>query len=302
MATVLERVPDGARVAVIRLRSLGDCVLTTPALRILKQSRPDLKIAVIVEARFAAVFEGNPDVDAVLPPAITAILVWGARVCINLHGGTRSMALALSSWPALRVGFAHHRLSRVYHIQVPRAQDILRVDRKVHTAEHLASVMFHLGVESCDVPRAALFALPAPGSAPYAVLHPVASSPEKTWRADGFLEVASRLRRSGIDPVFISGRREDLTPFREFRTIAGAPLGEIKTVLSRASVFIGNDSGPAHMAAAFGVPSVVVFGNSDPEVWGPWKTPSETLVARGPIQSVATGDVLAALERLRVAA
>ena len=46
MATILERLPSGARVAVIRLRSLGDCVLTTPALELLKRSRPDLKVIV----------------------------------------------------------------------------------------------------------------------------------------------------------------------------------------------------------------------------------------------------------------
>jgi heptosyltransferase-3 len=44
MDTVLERLPSGSRVAVIRLRSLGDCVLTTPALELLKGHRPDLKI------------------------------------------------------------------------------------------------------------------------------------------------------------------------------------------------------------------------------------------------------------------
>ena len=63
MENVLERLPDGARVLVIRLRSLGDCVLTTPALALLKQFRPDLSVAVVVEERFAPLFEGNPDID-----------------------------------------------------------------------------------------------------------------------------------------------------------------------------------------------------------------------------------------------
>ena len=74
MPTVLERLPQGARVAVVRLRSLGDCVLSTPAIHILKQARPDLRVAVAVENVFRAVFEGNPDIDELLPPA-------GARRC-----------------------------------------------------------------------------------------------------------------------------------------------------------------------------------------------------------------------------
>ncbi len=62
MANLLERLPSGSRIAVIRLRSLGDCVLTTPALALLKRYRPDLNITVVVEPRFKSVFEDNPDV------------------------------------------------------------------------------------------------------------------------------------------------------------------------------------------------------------------------------------------------
>src|SRR5579872_6046699 len=87
VANLLERMPSGSRIAVIRLRSLGDCVLTTPALALLKQHRPDLKITVIVEPRFAALFEDNPDVDEIRAGACAADLV------LNLHGGTRSMLL-----------------------------------------------------------------------------------------------------------------------------------------------------------------------------------------------------------------
>src|SRR5580704_7951012 len=105
---LLERLPSGSRIAVIRLRSLGDCVLTTPALALLKLHRPDLKITVIVEPRFAPVFEHNPDVDEVRDSGTRADLV------LNLHGGTRSMVLTALSGAKLRAGFAHHRHSFVY--------------------------------------------------------------------------------------------------------------------------------------------------------------------------------------------
>ena len=71
--------------------------------------------------------------------------------------------------------------------------------------------------------------------------------------------MAAHLRSHGLDPVFIGAAADDLSPFREFRTISGAPLSEIKRLLASASLFVGNDSGPAHMAAAFGVPVVVDF-------------------------------------------
>ena len=68
MDSVLECLPRGSRVAILRLRSLGDCVLTTPALDILKRFRPDLRLAIVVEDRFREIFEGNPDLDEIHAP------------------------------------------------------------------------------------------------------------------------------------------------------------------------------------------------------------------------------------------
>src|SRR6478735_2481985 len=112
MQTVLERLPNRARVAVIRLRSLGDCVLTTPALDILKRARPDLRIAVVVEDRFAAVFEGNDAVELILPPQIPALRRWEPELALNLHGGSRSAALTAASGATIRAGFVHFRFAQ----------------------------------------------------------------------------------------------------------------------------------------------------------------------------------------------
>src|SRR4051794_17488904 len=132
MKNALEHLASGSRVAVIRLRSLGDCVLTTPALAILKQSRPDLQVAVVVEDRFAAVFEGSPDVQAILPPTVRALARWRPELCLNLHGGTRSMLLTAGSSARMRAGSAHFRGAGIYNVRIPTAQEILGVQRKVH--------------------------------------------------------------------------------------------------------------------------------------------------------------------------
>lgn len=301
MESVLEDLPRESRIALLRLRSLGDCVLTTPALEILKRERPDLRIAVMVEDPFRAVFEGHPDVACLLPPQLFPLRNWRPHLCLNLHGGTRSAWMTALSGAAFRAGFAHFRLQAAYNVRIPRAQQILGVDRTVHTAEHLASAMFYLGVPLCDIPRAHLVATETARSAT-AVLHPVAATPEKTWRADGFLEVARHLRQSGLDPVFIGGPADDLAPFSEFRTLRGAPFAEIKNLLAAAALFIGNDSGPAHMAAAFGLPVVVIFGPSDPAIWGPWRTASKIISAPGGIAAVQPAQVIEALTSLRMAA
>lgn len=286
---LLDRLPPGSRIVVIRLRSLGDCVLTTPALSLLKHHRPDLKISVVTEPRFAPVFDGNPCVDETREALTRSDLV------LNLHGGTRSMVMTALSRSRLRAGFGHHRYSFVYSHKIPTAQEILDVSRRVHTAEHLASAMFWLGVPRTEIPRANLYADPPPARPPYAVIHPFASAPDKAWPADRFLEVARHLP---LEPVFLAGPSDDLEPFRKFQT-SRESLAVTKSLISGASLFIGNDSGPAHIAAAFGVPVVVLFGPSDPVTWAPWRTEAQVLTSPE-MAGIAARDVLDAVESLKV--
>jgi len=307
MSSVLERIPNQGRIAVIRLRSMGDCILTTPALALLKQARPDLSIGIVVEGPFRALFERNPDVAEILPPEWKWVRRWQPDLCLNLHGGGSSAISTALSGARFRAGFAHFRAARIYNIRIPRAQEILGVSRKVHTAEHLASAMFYLGVPRVEIPRAKLFcSRPAPAAtpvAPYAVIHPVAAISEKTWPAERFLAVADYLKRSfELNPVFIGGAGDNLSAFARWPTIPGAPIAEIQALIAGATLFVGNDSGPAHMAAAFGIPVVVIFGPSDPVVWAPWRTQAEVLAGPHGILSVDARQAIEALERLRVRA
>jgi ADP-heptose:LPS heptosyltransferase len=200
-----------------------------------------------------------------------------------------------------RAGFGHYRQQFVYNVRIPRAQEILHVDRTVHTAEHLASAIFFLGAPICEIPRAKLVADGPTETPGLAVIHAVAATPEKTWARDNFLAIAGHLAQSGLSPVFIGGPGDDMAPFTRYRTLQTS-LSEIKSLLAGARLFAGNDSGPAHMAAAFGVPSVVVFGASDPAIWGPWRSAGEVVCAPGGIGDVTVAQVLGALQRLRVPA
>jgi ADP-heptose:LPS heptosyltransferase len=294
MESLLARLPSRSRIAVIRLRSMGDCVLTTPALALLKAHRPDLQVCVVVEPRFAGVFEDNPDVDEISPRV-------GSRVdlALNLHGGTRSMWMTLTSDAKFGVGFAHHRFSGIYSERIPRAQEILGEERPVHTAEHLASAMFWLGVPRSDIPRAKLVAGIRPSYPPYGVLHPFAATAQKSWPGERFVEVAGRLRNNGLEPMIVAGPADDTAPFSQFQVLRNPPLSELKSLMSGAELFIGNDSGPAHIAAAFGIPVVVLFGPSDPVTWAPWRTESRVLTSSSSIGHIAVEEVMAAAAALR---
>ena len=182
----------------------------------------------------------------ILPPELAALRRFRPQLCLNFHGGTRSAWMTALSGARYRAGFAHYRQQFVYNVRIPRAQEILGVERKVHTAEHLASAMFYLGA-----PRVRDSAGEAVRggdgrrrrSRVAAIIHAVAATPEKTWPAERFLAVAAHLEQSGLDAGL--HRRAGRRPLavRGLPHVAGAPLSESKALLASASLFVGNDSG-----------------------------------------------------------
>ena len=95
----------------------------------------------------------------------------------------------------------------------------------------------------------------------FAIIHPFASSPAKRWPLENFREVAARL---DIPVAWCTGPEEPLE-----RAIKMDDLHELACWISTARVYIGNDSGIAHLAAAAGTPVVSIFLASDPRVWAP---------------------------------
>jgi ADP-heptose:LPS heptosyltransferase len=284
---IVPRIGRGAAVCVVRLRSMGDTVLTTPALALLKQARPDLRIFVVLERVWEPLLAGNSDVAGVIPleprlKAIAAIRRLKPGLCLNLHGGSTSAWLTALSGARWRAGFGHFARQFVYNVRIPRAQEVLGLaaDAAVHTAEHLASAMFYLGVPPAPIPPAKLFAPEHARRRPYAVVHVGAAYHTKQWPVDRFAEAAGWLRADqGLEPVVLAGPGEGhlLAGLRDFECFDHLPLPEMMSLIRGAELFVGNDSGPAHVAAAFGVPCVVLFGSSNSQVWHPWGTRYEVV-------------------------
>jgi lipopolysaccharide heptosyltransferase III len=303
--SVLTSLPESARILILRLRSIGDIVLLTPALRLLKRWRPDFRISALVESRFQELLAGNPDVDDILQiegsPGFgrpvsrfrlaRAIRARKPAVCINLHGGPTSAFLTRFCGARWKAGFSHFRRRGIYNVLIPDARTILN-QPVIHTAEHQASALFWLGLPQQKIPRARLFVSPsdlarwrqsghqlrvAPGRS-YAILQPTALYATKQWPAENFARLGSFLEsEAGIQPIFSAGPGEsaildavEKSSGRKIRRLEGIGLGQFAAALSGACLFVGNDSGPAHMAAALERPSVVIFGSSSSAIWGPW--------------------------------
>ncbi len=286
--TILSRLDRDASIVLIRLRSLGDTVLATPAFRVLRRALPAARIRVVMESRFADILRGQPDIDGVLRIASPAsfgdklrlvrqIRALRPELCLDMHGGSTAAWLTALSGARWRSGFAHFRHRWAYNVRIPPAQQVLgrAASAPVHTAEHHAAAMFHLGAEAGEVPRARLGADAARSNPPYAVLHAGAAYATKCWPAERFRDLASELRREHrLEPVFTAGPGEAglADSFPSFQVRSCRCAEDLTNLLSGATLFVGNDSGPAHVAAALGVPCIVLFGSSDSAAWRPWRT------------------------------
>ena len=111
---------------------------------------------------------------------------------------------------------------------------------------------------------------------PLALLHPAAAFDTKQWATENFAQVAEFLVGHGLTPIAVVGPGETDVLTNLMRSpapmfgFADLTLPEITALAARSRIFIGNDSGIAHIASAVGAPSVVVFGSSNIHHWRPW--------------------------------
>ncbi len=120
----------------------------------------------------------------------------------------------------------------------------------------------------------------------FAVIHPFAGSPKKCWPLNRFRELARRLP---IPVKWCAGPEEPLPDAVRFHD-----LYELACWLAGGRVFIGNDSGISHLAAAVGTPVIALFGPTDPRIWSP-RGPQVRVIAKDSLESITVDEVAACL-------
>jgi heptosyltransferase III len=305
---LLSSLPKGAKILFVRLRSLGDTVLSTPLYSALKAWRPDLRISVLVESPNDEVLRNNPDLEEVISisaaePGLLGSLSarWVAlkRVravrfdcCINLHGGSTSAWLTATSGATHRVGLNRFRNGFAYNLKIDVSEKEATGEKR-HTVQYQMGWLRRLGLPQSPIPPLRLVPDPSlrlrvndklldAGVDPardYVVIHPCSKFQTKEWTAEGFAEVTDDLKMHyGAQVVLVGGPGEE-TKLKQVaaqcRTspalVQSLSVTELVWLFQGAKLFIGNDSGPTHLAAALQVPVVVLFGSSDSQVWHPWQ-------------------------------
>jgi heptosyltransferase-3 len=301
------------RILLIRLRSIGDTVLATPSAAALKRFVPDAQVDLLVEDWVGPLLDEHPIIDHVLTvarhgmSARTRIARELRRkrydVVYNLHGGTTATFLTRATGARHRVGYKTYQYARLHNHQAPSSSELWD-QPQTHSVEQQLALLGWTGVPVTDRPRTVLGISDrasaniqsrlesAQITGPIALIHPAAAFATKQWRTEHFAEVVDYLTAQGFKCVAVAAR-EELGILLELADKAQSgcaifhdlQLPEISALASRSRLFVGNDSGIAHIAAAVGTPAVVIFGSSNIVHWRPWnQAPAEIVYEELPCQ------------------
>jgi heptosyltransferase-3 len=282
-----------ASALVVVTRRLGDVLLATPVVRSLKRAYPECRVDALVFTGTEAALAGNPDLHRVLTigerPTVSAHGRLAARI---LRRYDLALSLVASDRPTAYAALAGRHSAGLVVATAKHAWKRWVLDRWAPFDDlDTHAVIMHLRlVEMLGIPPVAEVVPPArPEEArnalarhgvdgPYAVLHPHPKFHYKRWHDDGWIETARWLTRRGLRVLLTGGPDSDerthctaLAARSGAISLAGAlSLPATSSVIAHAAAYVGPDTVTTHIAAALGVPTVALFGPSNPVKWGPW--------------------------------
>ncbi|HVS15306.1 MAG TPA: glycosyltransferase family 9 protein [Thermoanaerobaculia bacterium] len=334
-----ERPPGAPRILLVRLSAIGDCLHALPVVHELRRQIPEAWIGWAIEAAGHGLLAGHPEVDRFhrFPRAAgggrgRALLGFrrelravGYDIAIDVQGLTKSGLVAWLSGAPERVGFADGGSRELNRVFLNRR--LVPARRRRHVIDRNLALLGGLGLE---VPERASWRLPEYPPAPelaafldalpgprFVALNPGAAWPTKRWPVESFVELARRIAGELGHPVVVTWGSDEERAAAE--RIVGRPgagpvlapptdLRQLAALLGRATLVVSGDTGPLHLAVALGVPTVAIFGSTDPARNGPYGEGHRTLVQDGELDCqfcwrtrCARSD-LACLHRVEVAA
>jgi heptosyltransferase-2 len=306
--------PRPHRIIVKAVNWLGDLVMSGPALHAIHDAFPGAHLAVLVRRELASFFDGAMWVNEVIPYRLRGgVAGLGDQLSIirRIRKGHFDLAVVLPNsfqsamWMLMagvqrRAGYeADRRGFMLTHKVAPRA-DVERAHQVHHWLTMVAETLgargaagaYHLdvNVQSRDKMRAWLAPRRLRPERPLIALAPVAAyGPAKEWPVERYAALADILaERHGAECVLVGGiddrpqcqRIAALCKGSALIAAAETTVGELIALLSLCHGFAGNDSGCMHLAGALGVPTVALFGSTDPKRTGPLG-PHCTVIYRG---------------------
>jgi lipopolysaccharide heptosyltransferase I len=280
--------------------SLGDIVIALPALRALRMSFPEAKISWFIRPEFAPLIENHPHLDEIItferkllgkvwfhPKAFGALvsLIGKLRrskfdVVFDFQGLFRTASLAWLSGCKKRFGMANAReLATIFY-----THKVIQDMECIHMVDYYLKIIQAAGASEFGVE----FVFPQnPGAEDsvdrlltshgiednYAVLISGSAHQDKCWPPERFAQLADKISSQHGLSIVATGSVSEADIVEKIKEKANVPitnltgrtsLSELVALLKRARLVISNDTGPGHIAAALGVPLVLMFGRANP--------------------------------------
>ncbi len=293
-------------ILVVCIRLIGDVILSTPLVGLLKSAYPDAEIDMLVNRGTGEFLEKDPRVRTVLytrnrearkpvgnPEPGYFLKIFGRYdMAITLNASDRGNLTVLIAGRRSRIGFYQElgvlktgwrKLFLTHPILFPGMIHVARVGQIV--AEAIAIPVPRLEAKVFwdleDERKREEFLRREGIAGPFFVIHPFARWGYKYWVADRFAKVSDEIAGEyGLRPVWTSS--PDPEEVRRLREAAGLcrirpalcagefTLNQMTCLLSRAALYVGLDTAVSHLAATTGIPMVVLFGPTIAERWSPW--------------------------------
>ena len=280
------------KILIIKLRAIGDVVLSTVVLKNLRDAFPEVKIDFLTEKPCRDVLEGNPDLDSVItfnPSRQYGLdLIRKIRRCeyglvIDLFGNPRSAVITLLSGARYRVGYRFGWRRYCYNIVVtPRGGDVHNTEfnldalRAISVPVNFTLPRFVVGKEDHEFARKFIVESGIDKSRIVAI-NPGGGWYTKRWPRAHYARLSDNIiKKLKADVLLLWGPgekeyTEEIQKLMTERAIRIPPttLKQLAAILKRCTLLITNDSGPMHIAAACGVPVAAIFGPTNPNLQGP---------------------------------
>lgn len=307
--------PSPKRILIIKPSSLGDVVHALPVLAALRNAYPDAHIAWLVGNTFAPLLDGHPMLNEVIrfdrtrygkmwrsPRAFLAFWRFVAQIrrqrfdlVVDLQGLIRSGLLSLFSGASRRVGFADAREGAwlFYNRRVrPPASIEHAVDKNLCLLDALGAARiaprFPLGLRSdeCTAARAMLAEAAGGELAQFIAVIPGARWSTKQWRGDRIGELIDRIHDDDMPRCVLLGGPDDRAIADQviancqsgvLDLVGRTTLRQLVALIDLSERVICHDSGPMHIAAALGKPTLAIFGPTNPRRTGPYSDVAETV-------------------------
>lgn len=278
------------KILIIRLDRIGDVILSTPAIRAVRQTFPQAEISLLIKGYTKDLLVANPNIDRLLIYK-EDVIARDFDLAIALHPGFLQNYLTFASGAALRVGFTgwgggffltrrikDDRQSRIRH----EVDSALEVVASVGCETKDKSLDISVTQEGEEFAEDFFLKNSLSSPNPIVVIHPGSRQEYIRWAEKGFAALADKLIKEEKAKVILSAGEgewqliENILLLMDEKPLVarGFKLSCLVSIIKRCNLFIGNGSGPMHIAAALKVPVVAIFGPAHPldsfKEWGPW--------------------------------